>query len=55
MANQHYDLIVIGSGPAGQKGAIDVAKLGKRVGESAKPAESAVFATNMRQTFWREP
>ncbi|HEY6852340.1 MAG TPA: Si-specific NAD(P)(+) transhydrogenase [Terracidiphilus sp.] len=31
MTNQHYDLIVIGSGPAGQKGAINAAKLGKRV------------------------
>ena len=31
MADQHYDLIVIGSGPAGQKGAINAAKLGKRV------------------------
>jgi NAD(P) transhydrogenase len=27
----HYDLLVIGSGPAGQKGAIAAAKLGKRV------------------------
>src|SRR5215469_11884131 len=26
-----YDLVVIGSGPAGQKGAINAAKLGKRV------------------------
>src|ERR1700675_1881660 len=26
-----YDLIVVGSGPAGQKGAIAAAKLGKRV------------------------
>src|SRR5262249_22307292 len=26
-----YDLIVIGSGPAGQKGALNAAKLGKRV------------------------
>ena len=31
MTDQHYDLIVIGSGPAGQKGAINAAKLGKRV------------------------
>jgi succinate dehydrogenase/fumarate reductase flavoprotein subunit len=31
MANQHCDLIVIGSGLAGQKGAINAAKLGKRV------------------------
>ena len=28
---QHYDLIVIGTGPAGQKGAIQAAKLGKSV------------------------
>ena len=28
---RHYDLAVIGSGPAGQKGAIQAAKLGKRV------------------------
>lgn len=27
----HYDLVVIGSGPAGQKGAINAAKLGKSV------------------------
>jgi NAD(P) transhydrogenase len=27
----HYDLIVLGSGPAGQKGAINAAKIGKRV------------------------
>jgi len=26
-----YDLIVIGSGPAGRRGAIQAAKLGKRV------------------------
>jgi len=30
VSTQHYDLIVIGSGPAGQKGAINAAKLGKR-------------------------
>lgn len=28
----HYDLLVIGSGPAGQKSAVQAAKLGKRVG-----------------------
>ena len=28
---KHYDLIVIGSGPAGQKAAIQGSKLGKRV------------------------
>lgn len=28
---EHFDLIVIGSGPAGQKGAINAAKFGKRV------------------------
>jgi NAD(P) transhydrogenase len=31
MTSQPYDLVVIGSGPAGQKGAIAAAKLGKRV------------------------
>jgi len=31
MADQNYDLIVIGSGPAGQKGAICAAKLRKKV------------------------
>lgn len=31
MAAPHYDLVVIGSGPAGQKGAIAAAKLRKRV------------------------
>ena len=30
-ASPTYDLVVIGSGPAGQKGAIAAAKLGKRV------------------------
>ena len=28
---KHYDCVVIGTGPAGQKGAIQAAKLGKRV------------------------
>ncbi len=28
----HYDLLCIGSGPAGQRGAVQAAKLGKRVG-----------------------
>ncbi|MDH5724507.1 MAG: FAD-dependent oxidoreductase, partial [Nitrospira sp.] len=28
----HYDLLVIGSGPAGQKAAVQAAKLGKKVG-----------------------
>ncbi len=31
MADEAYDLVVIGSGPAGQRGAIAAAKLGKRV------------------------
>ncbi len=31
MTEYNYDLIVVGSGPAGQKGAICAAKLGKRV------------------------
>src|SRR5947208_16872822 len=28
----HYDMLVIGSGPAGQKAAIQAAKIGKKVG-----------------------
>jgi pyruvate/2-oxoglutarate dehydrogenase complex dihydrolipoamide dehydrogenase (E3) component len=31
MLDQDFDLVVIGSGPAGQKGAINAAKQGKRV------------------------
>src|SRR5215467_13226788 len=31
MEEHRYDLVVIGSGPAGQKGAICAAKLGKKV------------------------
>jgi len=31
MSHEHFDLLIIGSGPAGQKGAINAAKLGKRV------------------------
>ena len=31
MTGKDYDLVVIGSGPAGQKAAINAAKLGKRV------------------------
>src|SRR5690606_25794388 len=31
MSSAHYDCIVIGTGPAGQKGAIQAAKLGKKV------------------------
>lgn len=31
MADRAYDLVVIGSGPAGHRGAIAAAKLGKRV------------------------
>src|SRR6185312_4069263 len=31
LAENHYDLIVIGSGPAGRRGAIQAAKLNKRV------------------------
>lgn len=31
MNNKHYDLVVIGSGPAGQKAAVQAAKVGKNV------------------------
>jgi pyruvate/2-oxoglutarate dehydrogenase complex dihydrolipoamide dehydrogenase (E3) component len=31
LANQHYDLIVIGNGPAGQNGGSNAAKVAKRV------------------------
>src|SRR5438552_13594742 len=37
-AISQYDLVVIGSGPAGQKGAIAAAKLGKRVAVIDRPA-----------------
>ncbi|MEO1498252.1 MAG: Si-specific NAD(P)(+) transhydrogenase [Planctomycetota bacterium] len=30
--SKHYDILVIGTGPAGQKGAIQAAKLGRKVG-----------------------
>src|SRR4051794_2680314 len=33
-----YDLVVLGSGPAGQKGAIAAAKLGKRVAVIDRPS-----------------
>ena len=37
-----YDLIAIGSGPAGQRAAVQAAKLGKRVrARRARPARSA--------------
>lgn len=34
---EHYDIVVIGSGPAGQKAAIQAAKLGKRVAIIDRP------------------
>jgi len=37
MTSHRYDLVVIGSGPAGQKGAIAAAKLGRRVAIVDKP------------------
>src|SRR5262245_31911729 len=37
MSTHSFDLAVIGSGPAGQKGAIAAAKLGKRVAVIDKP------------------
>ena len=37
-AYDHYDLFVIGSGPAGQRAAIQAAKLGKRVGVAEQQA-----------------
>ena len=37
-AHDHYDLFVIGSGPAGQRAAIQAAKLGKRVGVAEQQA-----------------
>ncbi len=38
MDDNDYDLLVIGSGPAGQKAAIQAAKLGKRVAIAEKKA-----------------
>ncbi|MFT7561187.1 MAG: NAD(P) transhydrogenase [Flavobacteriales bacterium] len=39
MSTEHYDLIVIGSGPAGQKAAIQASKFGKRVALVEKTKE----------------
>lgn len=39
MSQQHYDLIVIGSGPAGQKAAIQASKLNKKVALIEKTRE----------------
>ena len=42
----HYDLVVIGSGPAGQKAALNAAKLGKRVAlDRARSTASAASAS----------
>ena len=43
---RHYDLAVIGSGPAGQKAAIQAAKLGKRVCVIEKSRDLGGVAVN---------
>ncbi|MEO6811599.1 MAG: Si-specific NAD(P)(+) transhydrogenase, partial [Isosphaeraceae bacterium] len=46
MGPEHYDLIVIGSGPAGEKGAAQAAYFGKRVALIEKQAVLGGAATN---------
>ena len=41
-----YDLLVIGSGPAGQKAAVQAAKLGKKVGIIERKAVVGGVSTN---------
>jgi NAD(P) transhydrogenase len=43
----HYDMLVIGSGPAGQKAAIQAAKLGKRVGVVEKKKVAGGICINI--------
>ncbi len=45
-ADDHYDLFVIGSGPAGQRAAIQAAKLGKRVGVAEMSSSVGGVSTN---------
>ena len=50
----HYDIIVIGSGPAGQKAAIQAAKLHKRVALSlASVAPASTGAQSPAKRFAR--
>src|SRR5687768_6581188 len=46
MPNKHYDLVVIGSGPAGEKGAAQAAYFGKRVALIEKEAAFGGAAAN---------
>jgi NAD(P) transhydrogenase len=43
----HYDMLVIGSGPAGQKAAVQAAKLGKRVGVVEKKKVAGGICINI--------
>ena len=43
MAEYEYDMVVIGSGPAGQRAAVQAAKLGKRTAIVERHAESAAL------------
>jgi thioredoxin reductase len=52
MTDQHYDLIVIGSGPAGQKGAINAAKLGKRVAAVERDGMMGGVSHHGSQNTW---
>ncbi|MBC8135034.1 MAG: FAD-dependent oxidoreductase, partial [Fibrella sp.] len=46
MENTHYDLIVIGSGPAGEQGAVQAAAFGKRVALIEKESHLGGAAAN---------
>ena len=42
----HFDMLVIGSGPAGQKAAIQAAKIGKKVGVIERKTVAGGICTN---------
>ena len=57
LSEDHFDLVVIGSGPAGEKGAVQAAYFGKRVAiveASAEPGGAAVHTGTLPSKTLRE-